>query len=179
MSRIPLKAVDEVPDDTREFIIRRGGLNVFRLLANAPGVFLGWTELADALLDSPTFTLRTRELVILRVAHLQQSAYQVAQHTDVARRAGLGLRQIHAILGDEPLTLTTGVFDAGELAILNFVTEICTGKSVSTRTFETVKSLLGADGVVELLMLIGFYYGLALVLNATELDIDDVARLKV
>ncbi|MDT5228963.1 MAG: hypothetical protein QOH94_2756, partial [Mycobacterium sp.] len=71
MSRIPLADIDQQSEPIREFVARRGALNVFRVLANAPDVFAGWTQMVDELFDSPTFTLRTREVVILRVARLQ------------------------------------------------------------------------------------------------------------
>jgi 4-carboxymuconolactone decarboxylase len=45
--------------------------------------------MVDDMLDSPTFTLRVRELIILRVAHLQRTSYELSQHTNLARAAGL------------------------------------------------------------------------------------------
>jgi 4-carboxymuconolactone decarboxylase len=50
---------------------------------------------------------------------------------------------------------------------------------VDEKSFERVHALLGTEGLTELLMLVSLYYGLALVLNATELDIDDHVRLHV
>ena len=40
---------------------RRGELNLFRLLANAPRVFIGWVQMVDEMLDSATFTPRMRD----------------------------------------------------------------------------------------------------------------------
>jgi 4-carboxymuconolactone decarboxylase len=57
MSRIPLVGIEQQPEPIREFIARRGDLNIFRLLANAPNVFAGWTQMVDGLFDSPTFDL--------------------------------------------------------------------------------------------------------------------------
>src|SRR5215475_9679559 len=91
MSRIPLTPAEQVPAETRDFLQRRGALNVFRLLATAPRVFRGWTKMTDELLDSTTFSLRQRELVTLRVAYLQQCRYELAQHIDVAKRAQSGI----------------------------------------------------------------------------------------
>ena len=54
--------------------------------------------MVDDMLDSPTFTLRMRELIILRVAHLQRTPYELSQHADLARAAGPTERQIDAIL---------------------------------------------------------------------------------
>ncbi len=89
MSRIPLASIDEQPEPIREWMERRGSLDVFRLLANAPAVFAGWTHMVDELFDSPTFSPRMREVVILRVARLQNSRYELGQHIGIARRAGL------------------------------------------------------------------------------------------
>ncbi|MDT5022239.1 MAG: hypothetical protein QOC88_1167 [Mycobacterium sp.] len=40
MSRIPLADIDQQSEPIREFVARRGALNVFRVLANAPGVLM-------------------------------------------------------------------------------------------------------------------------------------------
>jgi 4-carboxymuconolactone decarboxylase len=176
MSRIPLVPVERAPAETRDFLQRRGALNVFRLLATAPRVFGGWTKMTDEMFNSPTFGLRQRELVTLRVAHIQQCPYELAQHIDVARRAqsGITAEQIAALMGDGPLEQAH--FDEAELTV---VTELCTSHCVNDESFVRVHALLGTEGVTELLMLVNLYYGLALVLNATELDIDDHVRLHV
>jgi 4-carboxymuconolactone decarboxylase len=179
MSRISPLPVERLPAETRDFVERRGALNVFRLLATAPRVFGGWTKMTDEVLNSPTFTLRQRELVILRVAYLQQCPYELAQHTDIAKRArsGVTAEQIAALTSGGPLT--RACFDDTELTVLNFVSELCTTHRVDEESFAKVHALLGTDGITELLMLVGLYYGLALVLNATDLDIDDHVRLHV
>jgi 4-carboxymuconolactone decarboxylase len=60
MSRIPLTSIEEQPEPMRQWMARRGNLNVFRLLANAPQVFPSWTQMVDELFDSPTFSRRMR-----------------------------------------------------------------------------------------------------------------------
>ena len=176
MSRLPLRTVAQAPEQAREFMLRRGSLNVFALLANAPRVFPGWSRMTDQLLDSPTFTPRTRELVILRVARCQSSPYEITQHRDLARRAGLTDRQINAVIGGAPASQDG--FDATELAVLDLTTQLCTTHRVGDRAFSTVRAALGVEATTELLMLISLYYGLALVLNATDLDIDETSRLR-
>jgi 4-carboxymuconolactone decarboxylase len=176
MSRIPLTDVDQQPEPIRQFIARRGDLNLFRLLANAPDVFVGWAQMVDELFDSPTFSLRMRELIILRVAHLQGSRYELSQHTDVARAAGLTEQQIHAIVD-------TGDFDAvgfsrTERAVLDAVTELCSTRHLSEDSFAEVRAALGDEALTELLMIVSCYYGLALVLNAVDLDLDTTARFQ-
>jgi len=175
MSRIPLTTVEEQPEPIRQFMARRGELNLFRSLANAPHVLIGWAQMVDEMLDSPTFTVRMRELVILRVAHLQGCPYELRQHLGLARSAGLTNAQINATLGD----LDAVGFSRTERAVLDVVTELCITHRLRDETFAAAQTALGDAALTELLMIISCYYGLALLLNAVELDIDITARLHV
>ncbi|WP_371784867.1 carboxymuconolactone decarboxylase family protein [Streptosporangium subroseum] len=175
MSRLPLATLDRIPPSFREFMERRGDLNVFRLLANAPAVCGGWARMTDQMLDSPTFTRRMRELVILRVAHLQESGYERAQHLPLARQAGVTPAQIDAVTGDGDLD--SAGFDDTEIIVLELVSELCTTRKARDGTFAAAHAALGTEAVTELLMIVSLYYGLALILNAVELDIDEHSRL--
>ncbi|WP_428341811.1 carboxymuconolactone decarboxylase family protein [Mycobacterium sp.] len=149
MSRIPLIDIDQQNDAIRDFTARRGALNVFRVLANAPDVFAGWTQLVDELFDSPTFTLRTREVVILRVARLQNSRYELGQHIGIARAAGLTEAQISAIAETEDFD-AAGLTDT-ECVLLDVVTELCGTHRLSDRTFARAHAVLGDEALTELL----------------------------
>ena len=176
MSRIPLTSIEQQPEPVREWMARRGNLNVFRLLANAPQVFDGWTQMVDELFDSPTFSQQMREVVILRVAHLQGSRYELGQHVGIARTAGLTERQINAILdtGD----LDAADFSDAERTALDITTELCTSHRLRDDSFAAAQAVFGDEALTELLMIISCYYGLALVLNAADLDVDAAARFQ-
>ena len=176
MSRIPLVGIDQQPEPVRQWMQRRGSLNVFRLLANAPQVFVGWTQMVDELFESPTFSPRMREVVILRVAHLQGSRYELGQHVAIARTAGLTEQQINAILdsGD----LEAAGFNGAERTALDVTTELCSTHRLRDDTFATAHAVFGDEALTELLMIISCYYGLALVLNAADLDVDAAARFQ-
>jgi 4-carboxymuconolactone decarboxylase len=176
MSRIPLVEIEQQPEPIRDFIARRGNLNVFRLLANAPDVFVGWAQMVDELFDSPTFSLRMREVVILRVAHLQAARYELSQHIEIALGAGLTEQQINAILdtGD----VDAAGFSRTERVVLDLVTELCNTHRLTDDSFAAARAALGDEALTELLMLVSCYYGLALVLNAAELDVDTAARFQ-
>jgi 4-carboxymuconolactone decarboxylase len=176
MSRIPLTSIEQLPEPIRQFIARRGNLNVFRLLANVPHVFVGWTQMVDELFDSPTFSLRMREVVILRVAHLQGSRYELAQHVGIARGAGLTEQQMNAIIDTDDLDGPG--FSRTERAVLDVVTELCGTHRLADDSFAAARAALGDEALTELLMLVSCYYGLALVLNAVDLDVDAAARFQ-
>lgn len=174
MSRIPLTPVESLTPTARDFLRRHGELNVFRLLAGAPKVFDGWSAMVDAQLDGGSFSPRLRELVILRIAHLQRCAYQIAQHTDVGRAAGISDAEISALSAEGSVP----GFAEPENTVLIFVGELCTTGTVTQETFAATRAVLDEARLTELLLLISLYYGLALVLNAAEPDIDDQARLE-
>ncbi len=176
MSRIPLTSIEEQPEPVRQWMAHRGNLNVFRLLANAPQVFLGWTQMVDELFDSPTFSPRMREVVILRVAHLQDSRYELSQHVGIARNAGLTDQQISAILDNGDLAAAG--FSATERTALDVTTELCSTHRLRDETFVAAHAAFGDEALTELLMIISCYYGLALVLNAADLDVDAAARFQ-
>jgi 4-carboxymuconolactone decarboxylase len=176
VTRIPLSTAEQQPGEIRQWMARRGNLNVFRLLANAPQVFAGWTQMVDELFDSPTFTLRMREVIILRVAHLQASRYELAQHTGIARTAGLTEQQINAILDTDDID--SAGFNLAERTALDVVTELCSTHQLGENSFAAALAVFGDEALTELLMIISCYFGLALVLNAADLDIDATARFQ-
>ncbi|HUH69561.1 MAG TPA: carboxymuconolactone decarboxylase family protein [Mycobacterium sp.] len=176
MSRIPLTNIEQQPEPIRQFMARRGDLNVLRLLANAPNVFGGWAQMVDEMFDSPTFSRRMRELIILRVAHLQGSPYELGQHTGLARAAGLTEQQINAVVGTGDLDAAG--FSRTERTALDVVTELCSTHRLRDESFAAAHGVFGDEAFTELLMIISCYYGLALVLNAVDLDLDTTARFQ-
>jgi 4-carboxymuconolactone decarboxylase len=176
---MPLTPADQQSAPIREFMARRGELNLFRLLAHSPAVFAGWAQFVDEILDSTTFNPRMRELIILRVARLQNAPYELTQHTDLARSAGPTERQINAIIDAEaPDDLEDAAFSPTERTTLDAVTELCTTRHLSEESFAAVHGVLGDEALTELLMIVSCYYGLALMLNAVELDADTTSRLQ-
>jgi 4-carboxymuconolactone decarboxylase len=112
--------------------------------------------MVDEMLDSPTFSARMRELIILRVAHLRGSPYEFSQHVGLARSAGLSERQINAITdaGD----LDAAGFSRTELTVLDLITELCITHRLREDTFAAAHIALGDEAVTELLMIISCYY---------------------
>jgi alkylhydroperoxidase family enzyme len=177
MTRVPYRDLDAMTDQARELTIERGGLNVYRTLANAENVFTGWMIAGRDALTSPVLGPRLRELVILRTAHLMGSQYEIGQHTGIAEKAGIGAEQIAALGpgGD----LDDAGFDDIELAVLLLTTELVVTKWVNAELFEEVRGMLGDEATVEVLMVIHRWAGLALMLNALDVDLDAQARITI
>ena len=63
--------------------------------------------------------------------------------------------------------------------MLHLTSELVTTHSVSAAVFDQVHKALGSEATVEVLMVISRYAGLALMLNALDVDLDESARLPV
>jgi AhpD family alkylhydroperoxidase len=177
MTRIGYREPGDMTPQARELTQARGNLNVYRALANAEKVFTGWMVAGNAALTSPTLPIRLRELVVLRTAYLMDCDYELGQHRDVARTAGVSVDEIIAILSENDWR--TGRFDGNELAVLQLTTELLTSCGVTSETFDRVHRALGSKATVEVLMVINRYAGLALMLNALDVDLDESARLPI
>ncbi len=96
---------------------------------------------------------------------------------DVARAAGLSRDEIDALLSE--LGWLTIDFDSLELDTIQLVTDLLTMRGVAGCFLARIHSALGAEGTVALLMVIDRWSGLALMLNALDVDIDDNARVSI
>jgi alkylhydroperoxidase family enzyme len=177
MTRIAYRQPEEMTEQARELTLERGNLNVYRALANADEVFTGWMLAGRAILTSPVLPIRLREFVVLRTAYLMDSPYELGQHRDVARTAGLSRDEINAITSGSDWQ--EAHFSPVELAVLHLTSELVTTQSVSAAVFDQVHRALGSEATVEVLMVISRYAGLALMLNALDVDLDESARLPV
>ncbi|WP_066368080.1 carboxymuconolactone decarboxylase family protein [Herbidospora mongoliensis] len=174
MTRIAYRDIDTLSGEARALAAERGALNVYRALANADRVFTGWMAAGREHLTSRVLPERLRELVILRTAHLMDSRYEIAQHTGVAERAGVSTAELAALA--DGLSAT---FDDVELAALRLTTELVNTGHVHADVFDQVHQALGTEATVELLMVVAHWAGLALMLNALQVDVDAHARISM
>ncbi len=177
MTRIAYRRPEDMTDRARELTYERGNLNVYRALANAEKVFTGWMLAGRAALTSPVLPIRLRELVVLRTACLMDCPYELGQHRDVARTAGVDSDEIDAVTSGSDWQAAH--FNPVELAVLHLTTELLTTRSVSAEVLDQVHTALGSEATVQVLMIISRYAGLALMLNALEVDLDETARLPI
>ncbi|MEM6990069.1 MAG: carboxymuconolactone decarboxylase family protein [Myxococcota bacterium] len=140
-------------------------LALFRVFANSPRFLAkGVTNLLDD--DSP-LSLRTRELVILRVTANRDCEYEWGVHVAVfARRAGLSDAEVRATrLGS---SADPGWSEEDRLAI-RVVDELCADARISDETARDVAALWSAEQQLEVLALCGNYQTVCFVANSAQL----------
>ena len=110
---------------------------------------------------------RSRELAILCVAAEWKAEYEWCAHARIARKEGLPDSIIESIRwGKQPV-----FSDPTEAAVYGFVRELSATKSVSESLYTEAVRVLGESGVVELVMLVGYYVFISMVLNVFEIPL--------
>ena len=115
---------------------------------------------------------RLRELAILTIAVRWQSQYEWYAHEPLARADGLTSAVIEALqAGAKP------VFEADDEALVfRFACELLDTRSVSDITYAEAIDALGAQGVVELVAVLGNYTLVSMVLNTFDVGLPGDAR---
>jgi alkylhydroperoxidase family enzyme len=108
------------------------------------------------------------EFVILRVAWNCRSRYEWGPHVDIGLRTGLALEDVSRVtLGPD-----AEGWSQRQQAILKAADDIHSERMVSETTWHSLLEFFDNRFLLELLLLIGFYEGLAGVLNSTGLPLD-------
>ena len=112
-----------------------------------------------------------REVAILTVGRHWQAQYEWWAHAKIAANVGVPRDVIHAIKEQVPLPSNK----ADITGIYEFVRELTEARKVSQRCFDAVHTLLGDSGVVELVILVGYYGIISAVLNTFQVPLPEGA----
>jgi len=143
--------------------------NLWMLMMHNMRLLRGMLFFASRLMPFGKLERRDTELAILRVAWLCRSRYEWGQHVDIGLRAGL--------TRDEIRRIPDGAGAAGWSERQRLILKACDGMVhhhvVDETTVSGLKEHYNHELMVELLMLIGWYQGLAGVLNTSGIRLDD------
>jgi alkylhydroperoxidase family enzyme len=165
--RLPLKEID---DKNKQRIRELNGefLNLYRVLGHHPKLLSAWIEFAYTLRRDCTTTRTLRELMILRGAQLEGSAYEWHQHRRWARQQGVPPEQIEDLF----FWRESPRFTPAECAALA-LTEAMMHGDVSDDVYTELASHFTSSEVIELALTAGFYAMVPRVLNALKVPIED------
>jgi uncharacterized peroxidase-related enzyme len=144
--------------------------NLFATLARHRGLFRRWLLFAGALMPGGKLPRADTELVILRVSHLSDCAYEADYHRPMGRKAGLTHHQIDAVAADE---LDPSDWSARQLAILRATDDLHRDRRIGNTVFGELRDAgLSDRDLVELCMLAGHYEMLAGTMNSLGVQRD-------
>lgn len=133
----------------------------FNAMLAAPGVGAALQRLSAAVGGEVSLPGRLRELVILAVANARGSEFEWAAHRRLAAAAGVTGEEISAMeAGGVPEGLS-----AAEGAALEFARSLLREADADEELHSAVEAHFGEAGVVELVVLVGYYDLLATLLR--------------
>jgi alkylhydroperoxidase family enzyme len=139
--------------------------NLYRMLLNSPPVAEGWLGYLTAIRQQSGLSPTLREMLILRVAVLNQADYEFEQHLPIALRAGCSEAQVAG--------LKTGDFaplDTGERAAMAYCDEMTRDIRVRDATFAAVRQAFDDKDIVEITATVAAYNMVSRFLEAIRID---------
>ena len=140
-------------------------LKLYEMLLHSPPVAAGWLTFLTAIRQQCHLSGRIRELVIMRVAVINNAEYEFRAHTPFALAEGFSQRQIDALREG-----AFDTFDAAERAALAYSESMTRNVQVPGAIFEAVGRHFNERELVELTATIGAYNLVSRFLEALQVD---------
>lgn len=149
---------------------RRGSLiNVYKLLLNSPPLAETWFDHLGAVRWKTQLDGRLREIVIIRIAYVNDVPYVLRQHVPkLAEAEGLSVEECAALEDWEK----SDFFDERERAALVFADSMTKHVAVSDGVFDVLSGHFDDRRIVELAVLIGTYNMHNRVMTALGIDLE-------
>jgi len=147
---------------------RRGTLiNVYKLLLHSPPLAAIWLDFVSSARFKTELDGRLREIVIIRVAHLNRTTYVFKQHVpELSAREGLTDEECKALADWRKASF----FSAREQAALAYTDAMTRDIAVPDEVFAALKPHFNERQIVELTVLIGLYNMHTRVFTALGID---------
>ncbi len=170
MPRIPYPDVSTLPEIMQKMLAGTP-LNVVRIGAHAsPPLFEAQGRLGWAIANPDVLEPRLRETVILRVAYLSRSEYELHHHIPLARIAGLTEAELEAI--------SRGRFEQLDpllAAAARFTDEVVLHLSPTDETLAALRRVATDQILVNIVLAIGCYMSIARLAAVTGVEPDSAA----
>lgn len=173
MARIPyadLSSPDVAPLVERIVAERGSVLHLYQMLLHSPPLAEGWLKLMTQVRQKLSLSGQLRELVIMRIAHLNGAPYEADQHAPIALKEGLSQAQLDAI----PDWRAAGpLFSDPEQAALALCDAMTRDIHVADDCVALVRQHLGERQLVELAATIASYNMVSRFLEALQIHSHD------
>ena len=146
----------------------RSRLNLFATLGRNRRMFRGWLHLVAVTMPTGALCRKDTEAIILRVAAVRGSAYELDHHRRLGRGAGLSDDEITA------LTDPGGpVGGGGRPALLAVAADdYLADRRISDEAWSALAAVYDVPQLLEITMLLGFYDSLAATLDVLRVRVD-------
>lgn len=170
MQRIPFPDISTLPEIVQKMLAGTP-LNIVRVGANAsPSMFQAQGQLSYAIADPDVLHPRLRETVILRVAYLSISTYELRHHVALGRKMGLTESDLSAIARQDYTDLEPLL-----AAAARFTDEVVLGTTASDETLAALRAVASDQTVINIVLAIGVYMSMARLIAVTGIEPDEQA----
>jgi AhpD family alkylhydroperoxidase len=154
----------------QRIVAERGSvLHLYQMLMHSVPVAEGWLSYLTAIRQKTALPGALRELIIMRVAHLNHAPYEADQHVPYALREGVSSAQL-----DELQSWTTSkLFDARQRAVLAYTDAMTREVQVPDAVFAGVASHFSPELTVEITATIAAYNMVSRFLEALQIHSHD------
>lgn len=149
-------------------------LKLFRTMARNLPLGAAMSQLGPYMLGrSANFDMRSREIVIDRLTARCKCEYEWGVHVAAyAHRVGLTEDQVYSIVHG---SATDDCWDVKDSAIVAMVDELHDIGHVTDATWTTLSEHFGENGLMELLVLAGWYHAISFLANGARVELEDWA----
>lgn len=149
-------------------------LKLFRTMARNLPLGAAMSQLGPYMLGrSANFDMRSREIVIDRVTARCKCEYEWGVHVAAyAHRVGLTEDQVYSIVHG---SATDDCWDVKDSAIVAMVDELNDTGHVTDATWKSLSAHFDENGLMELLVLAGWYHAISFLANGARVELEDWA----
>lgn len=155
--RVPLVvpgAIPELAGVEARILAERGRISLlYQVLLNSPSIAGGWESMLTAVRNRTGVPADLREMIILRVAVLNEAAFEFDAHVPHALQAGFPQRKIDALRAPVP----EGGFTEDERLLLALTDRMTRDVKVPSELMDRLNARFDARAVVELVATVAAY----------------------
>ena len=164
----PLARAERSEEQQRLIALTDSEMNIFTTFARHPALFQDFLIFGSRLLRNSTLPEQVREVLILRVARKCRSAYEWAQHVDLARHIGMGDDVIAATEAERPEPA-----DEHVALLIRAADQLVDHRELDDETWAALHATYDEQQMIELCMLVGNYAMIAGVLKSLRVPLEE------
>lgn len=172
MARLPYADLQQLDDPAARALVERivaergSVLHLYQMLLHSPPLAEGWLAYLTAVRQRLALPGALRELIIMRVAHLNGAPYEAAQHAPIALAEGLTPDQLDALAAGGDLS----VFDETGRALVALTDAMTREIHFDPALVQRVRERLGERMTVEAVATCAAYNMVSRFLEALQID---------
>ena len=144
-------------------------LNIFKTMANHPGLARRWMVFANHIMGKSSISLRDREIVILRMGWLCKSGYEWGQHVQIGLQCDMSAEEIQQVKigADSP------AWAENEKLLLKATDELHDDAFISDAIWEGLSRYYDTEQLMDIVFTAGQYNLVSMALNTFGVQLDE------